>query len=233
MPLLEEIGDSVLVVGDEATLKVHVHTDDPDSAKALFARARVDRARGHRRHERADRRARGTVCGDARTGVVAVASGEGMKRMFRELGALVVDGGKTMNPSTEDILEGIQRSPAVEVIVLPNSRNVVMAAEEAARLSDKDAIVVPTHSQQAALAVLVELDPARRGRRERRAAGRLRSTTSASAASLPRPRTIRQGRFVRGDAVGFAGGEVIAWGGAGSTLRRGGRSSPRTPRSSP
>ena len=122
MPALEELGDSVLVVGDEATLKVHVHTDDPDAAVALFDGAGDGRARGHRRHARADRRSASGCARAAATGVVAVASGDGMRRLFEGLGAIVVDGGPTLNPSTKDLLAAIQAMPAEEVIVLPNSR---------------------------------------------------------------------------------------------------------------
>jgi DAK2 domain fusion protein YloV len=218
LPLLEEIGDSVLVVGDEATLKVHVHTDDPESAKALFAGAgTIEREDIADMNEQiAEREAR---LRDARTGVVAIASGDGIKRMFRELGSLIVDGGQTMNPSTEDILEGIQRSPSVEVIVLPNSSNVIMAAEEAARLSDKQTVVIPTRSQQEALAVLIELDPgAAASENAERLGSALEDVFVGGVA--PAAKDDAQGRFVRGDAVGFVDGEVVAWGGAGSTLAK-------------
>jgi uncharacterized protein len=152
-----------------------------------------------------------------RTGVVAVAAGEGLKSMFEELGAHVVDGGATLNPSTYEILAGIHEVTAEEVLVLPNSANVILAAQEAAKLSEKPARVVATGSQQAALAALVELDP------ERDAAGNTERLESALAeirwgAVAPAARADSGGRFVRGDAVGFAADEVVAWGGAGSTL---------------
>jgi fatty acid kinase len=104
------------------------------------------------------------------------------------------------------------------VLVLPNSPNVILAAQEAAKLSEKPARVVASGSQQAALAALVELEPARD------AAGNAERLESALAeirwgAVAPAARADSQGRFVRGDAVGFAGEQVVAWGGAGSTLR--------------
>src|SRR5438876_4846718 len=213
---LEEIGDSVLVVGDEATLKVHVHTDEPEVAVALFEEAgdvqRLDV--GDMREQIAARERR---LSPARTGVVAVAAGEGLKSLFEGLGAHVVDGGVTLNPSTYEILAGIHDVPAEEVLVLPNSPNVILAAQEAAKLSEKPARVVASRSQQAALAALVELDP------ERDAAGNAEQLESSLAeirwgAVAPAARPDAQGRFVRGDAVGFAGEEVVAWGGAGSTL---------------
>jgi dihydroxyacetone kinase-like predicted kinase len=140
-----------------------------------------------------------------------------MRSLFEGLGAHVVDGGATLNPSTYEILAGIHEVAAEEVIVLPNSPNVLLAAQEAAKLSEKRASVVPSRSQQAALAALVELDAGADGEsnaeRLELALGEIRSGAVAPAA-----RDDPQGRFVRGDAVGFADEEVVAWGGAGSTL---------------
>ena len=216
---LERLGDSVLVVGDAATLKVHVHTDDPEAAKTLFAGAG---AVGHEdiadMHEQvAGQRARLEA---ARSGVVAVTSGDGMRAMFEELGALCVDGGPTLNPSTKDLLAAIEDCAADQVLVLPNSRNVIMAAEEAARLADRsgrDVVVVGSQSQQAGLAALVEFDPhadaaANAARLEDGLAG------IRVGAVAPAARDDSEGRFRRGDSVGFAGDRIVAWGGAGSTL---------------
>jgi uncharacterized protein len=213
---LEEIGDSVLVVGDQATLKVHLHTDEPEVAVAVFEEAgnvqRLDVGDMREQIEARERR-----LAPARTGVVAVAAGDGLKTLFEALGAHIVDGGATLNPSTYEILAGIHAVSAEEVLVLPNSPNVVMASREAAKLSEKPARVVASLSQQAALVALVELDP------ELDAAGNAERLESALAeirwgAVAPAARPDTQGRFVRGDAVGFAGEEVVAWGGAGSTL---------------
>jgi uncharacterized protein len=223
VPRLEEIGDSVLVVGDEATLKVHVHTDEPESAVAMFGDAgdvqRLDVA--DMREQMAEREARLATGAPqrlaVRTGVVAVSSGEGMRELFEGLGAHVVDGGPRLNPSTYEILAGIHEARADEVLVLPSSANVVMAAREAARLSERPARVVECGSQQAALAALVELDPAADGdENASRLADALRWIRTGAVA--PAARDDGEGRFVRGDAVGFVGGEIVAWGGAGSTL---------------
>jgi DAK2 domain fusion protein YloV len=213
---LETLGDSVLVVGDEATLKVHVHTDDPDAAKALFAGAgaveREDIA--DMREQVASQRER---LGGGRAAVVAVASGAGMRALFEGLGAIVVDGGPTLNPPTKDLLAGIEACQTAEVLLLPNSGNVRMAAEEAAGLSDKTVIVVPTTSQQAALAALVEFDPEHEaGANAERLAGALETVRAGAVA--PAARDDSEGRFRRGDSVGFAGDRIVAWGGAGSTL---------------
>jgi uncharacterized protein len=215
LPRLEALGDSVLVVGDEATLKVHVHTDTPEAAMALFeglgSVTNADIA--DMRQQVAERDAR--LAG--RTGVVAVAAGEGLERLFAELGADVVPGGETLNPSTSELLAGIHDSGAEEVLVLPSSSNVIMAAERACGLSEKPARVVPATSQQASLLALVELDPAAALDEN---AERLEAALAevATGGVAPAARDDAQGRFKRGDAVGFAGGEIVAWGGAGSTL---------------
>jgi DAK2 domain fusion protein YloV len=216
LPRLEALGDSVLVVGDEATLKVHVHTDKPETAMALFEGAgevgNVDIA--DMRQQVAERDAR---LGSGRTGVVAVAAGNGLERLFAELGADVVPGGETLNPSTSELLAGIHGAGAEEVLVLPSSSNVIMAAERACELSEKPARVVPAKSQQASLLALVELDPAAAlDANAERLEAALEDVATGGVA--PAARDDAQGRFKRGDAVGFVEGDIVAWGGAGSTL---------------
>ncbi len=216
LPRLEGLGDSVLVVGDEATLKVHVHTDDPEAAVALFAGAgevaNLDVA--DMRKQIAERRARLEA---ARTGALAVTAGYGLERLFGELGAHIVHGGETLNPSTYELLAGIHEVPAEEVLVLPSSSNVIMAAERACELSEKPARVVPATSQQEALLALVEFDGAASAEEN---AERLIAALEGIVAGgvAPAARDDVQGRFRRGDAVGFAAGEIVAYGGAGSTL---------------
>jgi uncharacterized protein len=152
-----------------------------------------------------------------RTGVVAVVSGEGLSRLFTELGAHVVPGGETLNPSTYELLAGIHEVAADGVIVLPNSSNVILAAERACELSDKPARVLPSTSQQAGLLALVELDSEIEVEEN---LGRLEAALKgiATGGVAPAARDDQHGRFIRGDAVGFADGEIIAWGGGGSTL---------------
>jgi uncharacterized protein len=231
---LEQLGDSVLVVGDATTLKVHLHTDRPELATAVFADvgdvSRLDVA--DMRLQVADRDERlgagedvgedgesedGERAGQARCGAVAVVSGDGLREMFRELGVHAIDGGPTLNPSTYDLLAAIHEVPAEEVVVLTNSANVIMAAENAARLSDKQVLVAPTTSQQAGLAAAVALAPDRPMEENARALmdalARLRTGAVAPAA-----RDDAQGRFRRGEAVGFLEEEVLAWGDPRETL---------------
>ena len=179
-PRLEELGDSVAVVGDATMLKVHVHADDRERVRAICEEhGDVDQFEATDMHAQvAERHASAGVepapaPEDAITGIVAVASGEGIARLFGSEGARVVDGGSTLNPSIEEILAGIKEAPGEEVIVLPNSPNVLMAAKEAARLAERPAHVVGSVAQQAGLAALVgAFDPAAGARPRTRAAWR-------------------------------------------------------------
>jgi DAK2 domain fusion protein YloV len=223
-PLLEDIGDSVLVVGDDRTLRVHVHTDEPGSAVALFEQvgevSRFDVADMH--EQVAGRSAR--LSGDggppqeqARCAVVAVASGEGVRRLYQGLGVLVVDGGATMNPSTYELLAGIHAAPGAEVLVLPNSPNVILAAERAAGLSEKPARVVPTTAPQEGLAALLSFDPAH-GCEANAVAVHAAAEALRIGGVAPAARDDARGRFSAGEALGYAGGELVAWGDPAETL---------------
>ena len=241
---LEQLGDSVLVVGDTTTLKVHVHTDEPERATAVFAQAgevsrldvadmrlQVSEREQRLRDDGADAEGRGvdgsppaqagraSVDGPrVRCGAVAVVSGDGLAAMFEQLDVHTIDGGPTLNPSTYDLLAAIHEVQAEEVVVLPNSANVIMAAEHAAELSDKQVLVAPTTSQQAGLTAAVALKSDRTVEENARALDQalahLRTGAVAQAA-----RDDAQGRFGRGEAVGFVADEVVAWGDPRETLR--------------
>jgi len=242
---LEQLGDSVLVVGDSRTLKVHVHTDEPERATTVFGGAgevsRLDiadmraqtaarderlTATGARSEDGAEAGAgptRGGAAaaaangaGPARCGAVAVVNGAGLAEMFRELGVHTLDGGPTLNPSTYDLLAAIHEVPAEEV--LPNSANVVMAAEHAARLSDKEVLVAPTTSQQAGLAAALALAPDRSVEENARALAEAVAHVHTGAVA-PAARDDPLGRFRRGEAVGFVDDHVLAWGGPAQTLQ--------------
>jgi len=220
---LEELGDSVLVVGDPTTLKVHVHTDDPDAATAVFAHAgtvsHLDVADMRQQvQQRDDRLAGDTPAPAAVCGAVAVTTGEGMRSLFEGLGVRALDGGPTLNPSTYDLLAAIHALPTEEAIVLPNSPNVVMAAERAAELSDRTVRVVLSRSPQAGLAAAVALDPARAAADNARAMDEA-LTRIRTGAVAPAARDDAQGRFRQGDAVGFVEEQLVTWGEPLRTLR--------------
>ena len=221
VPLLEQIGDSVLVVGDPTTLKVHVHTDDPNSATALFSEfgvvSHLDVADMHAQVKQREQRLSApramAVCG-----VLAVVTGNGMRSLFEGLGVHTLEGGPTLNPSTYDLLAAIHAIPAEQVVVLPNSANVVMAAERAAELSDKTVRVVLSRSPQAGLAAAVSLDPNRDAATNAAAMAQTLEHVRSGAVA-PAARDDVQGRFREGDAVGFIEEKIVAWGRPREALR--------------
>jgi DAK2 domain fusion protein YloV len=221
VPLLEQIGDSVLVVGDPTTLKVHVHTDDPNSATALFSEfgvvSHLDVADMHAQVKQREQRLSApramAVCG-----ALAVVTGNGMRSLFEGLGVHTLEGGPTLNPSTYDLLASIHAIPAEQVVVLPNSANVVMAAERAAELSDKTVRVVLSRSPQAGLAAAVSLDPNRDAATNAAAMSQTLEHVRTGAVA-PAARDDVQGRFREGDAVGFIEEKIVAWGRPREALR--------------
>ena len=162
---LSGLGDSALVVGDERTVKVHVHVNDPGVVLSEAIRhGSLDAVEINDMHAQTRER-------DARLGaprpqaggavVVAVVAGEGNKRLFRELGChAVVDGGQSMNPSAAQILAAVEGLDSEEVVVLPNNGNVILTAEQAAGMCARHVAVVPTRSIPAGLAAMVAFDPA-------------------------------------------------------------------------
>ena len=227
VPRLEELGDSVAVVGDATMLKVHVHADDRDRVRLICEEyGDVDQFEATDMHAQVAARtaesggiaAAPKALGDARTGVVAVASGDGLARLFGSEGALVVDGGATLNPSIEEILAGIREAPGEEVILLPNSPNVVMAAKEAARLAERPAHVVASVAQQAGLAALIAYDSAAPAADN---VSSMEAELKAIATGLvaEADKDDSDGRYRRGDAVGFHGDDLVAWGEPADTLK--------------
>jgi DAK2 domain fusion protein YloV len=166
---LDPLGDSLLVVGDGSAVKVHVHTDDPGAALTLATRRGtidgVEIADMHRQTREREQRLEGSALDGLptlETGVVAVAPGDGNRRLFLNLRATrVIEGGQTMNPSTEEIVAAVDATPATEVIVLPNNANVILAAEQAIGHTNKPMRVLPTRSVQAGLAAMVAYEPER------------------------------------------------------------------------
>jgi uncharacterized protein len=163
---LERLGDSLLVVGDSSAIKVHVHTDDPGRALSLgVARGAIGGIEIANMHaqtaQREERLLRSVPDDEEVCAVVAVSAGAGNRALFESFGAVVVEGGPTMNPSTSDLVAGIERAAGREVVVLPNNSNVILAAEQAAANAVKPTRVLPSRSLQAGLAALVAFDSSR------------------------------------------------------------------------
>ena len=170
--ILNEIGDSLVVVEDDDIVKVHVHTDQPNKVLeeglkfGPLLTVKIENMREQHTAKviegTADApRERVIVPAEKKFGFVAVAAGEGLKSLFTDLGAdVVVQGGQTMNPSTDDILHAVDAVPAEIVFVLPNNKNIIMAAEQAVHLSDeKKVIVVPTKTIPQGISAMLAVDP--------------------------------------------------------------------------
>ncbi len=168
---LETIGDCVVVVDDEDIIKVHVHSNHPGKAieEGLkfgeLTKMKIENMREQHNNiikadEAAQRNRKAPVKPEKEFGFVAVAAGAGIEALFRDLGAdNVVCGGQTMNPSTEDILEAIGQTPAHNVFVLPNNKNIIMAAEQAVSLADRNVCVLQSRSIPQGITALMSFDP--------------------------------------------------------------------------
>jgi DAK2 domain fusion protein YloV len=167
---IESMGNSVLVVGEPELVKVHVHTDDPTSVinlaggyGRLLKLSVGDMSTQHKRIVESERPTAKPPRPNG-VGLVAVVAGHGLVDIFRGLGVdLIVEGGQTMNPSTQDMLNAIESLPYNEVILLPNNRNVVPAAKQILGLTKKTVHVVETHSVPQGIASVVAFRPDRSG----------------------------------------------------------------------
>jgi DAK2 domain fusion protein YloV len=215
---LGSFGDSLLVVGAPGAVKAHFHTDDPGRALSLGAAVgvldEVDIKNMHVQTAERESRLAAAVEPERRTAAVAVCAGAGNERLFRSLGAsVIVEGGQTMNPSTEQLVAAIEAAPGAEVVVLANNKNVVLAAEQAAGAAAKPAHVVPTETMPAGLAALVSFDADAAARENAAAmaeaaeAVRTGAVTVASRDASVDGLDVREGEFlglVEGTAVAHA-----------------------------
>lgn len=180
---LESNGDSVVVIEDEDVANCHVHTSDPGMMLSEAIKygyltdfkienmheqflARQKQGKGLEKQAEAEGHSTGeefvyaAVDPEREYGFVAVAAGEGLRAVFGDLGVdAVVSGGQTMNPATEDILAAIQSVPAKTVLVLPNNKNIIMAAEQAQKLADRKVLVLPTRTVPQGMTAMLNFDP--------------------------------------------------------------------------
>jgi len=215
---LEPLGDSLLVVGDATALKAHVHTDDPGSAlrvgTALGVIERVEIANMHLQSAQREERLSQPSHDDRRTAVVAVVTGDGNRRLFESMGATgIVDGGETMNPSTEELLAAIESTHAPEAVVLANNDNVVLAARQAARLAGVPVHVVPSSSLQAGLGAMLAYDP-HTGAETNAASMEQAASAVATGGVTVASRTVSADGFQveRGAYLGLVAGDPVAGG---------------------
>lgn len=169
---LAEIGDSLLVIADDEVVKVHVHTEHPGAVLSFgqkfgsLVKVKVDNMRlqhetilekDDQQQEQAEEEIPEVDTGDY--GIISISSGAGLAKMFKSLGVTeILDGGQTMNPSTEDIVAAIKKTHKEKVLVLPNNKNIFMAAQQAAEVSDVSVGVVKTRSISQGLTAMLSFD---------------------------------------------------------------------------
>jgi DAK2 domain fusion protein YloV len=167
------LGDSLVVVGDENLLKVHIHTNNPGKVLELalaygeLSKIKIDNMREQHRellvkeedYKAAEANAQKEAAPMEKYGAVAVAMGDGISDIFRDLGAAeIIEGGQTMNPSTEDILNSVKKVNAETVFIFPNNSNIILAANQAKNLAGKNVVVAPTKTIPQGIAALMALD---------------------------------------------------------------------------
>ena len=165
---LSELGDSLVLVDDEEIIKVHVHTNDPGTAlhEAIsygsFVTVKIENMRlQHTEKVMSEQDTQPKIAQPEKTfGVVSVCAGDGLAAVFKDLGVDgIISGGQTMNPSTQDILEAVNKVPAETVFVLPNNKNIIMAAEQVDALTPKHVVVIPSKTVPQGVTAMLSFNP--------------------------------------------------------------------------
>ena len=165
---LDSLGDSLVLVDDEEIIKVHVHTNDPGKAlhEAIeygsFVTVKIENMRlQHTEKVLSEQEIAPKIAEPEKTfGVVSVCAGDGLAAVFTDLGVDgIISGGQTMNPSTQDILEAVNQVPAETVFVLPNNKNIIMAAEQVDALTPKHVVVIPSKTVPQGITAMLSFNP--------------------------------------------------------------------------
>ncbi|WP_047757741.1 DAK2 domain-containing protein [Geobacillus sp. ZGt-1] len=218
---LSQFGDSLLVVADEELVKVHIHSETPGEVLTYGQRygslinIKIENMR--EQHANIVGKEAKTLPGVAKEeakpyGIVAVAMGAGVAELFRSIGAhAIIEGGQTMNPSTEEIADAIRLANAETVFVLPNNKNIVMAAKQAAELSEQRVIVIPSKTVPQGLAALLAFNPAQSAEQNERAMTAALSRVKTGQVTFSvRDTTIDGIEIQKGDYMGLWDDRIIA-----------------------
>jgi hypothetical protein len=219
---LESAGDSLVLVDDEECIKVHVHTNNPGAAleEALaygqLTAIKIENMREQHSQKVVERPPaeapeRKIAAPERRFGFVTVCAGEGMANVFRDLGAdNIISGGQTMNPSTEDILAAIDATPSEIVFVLPNNKNIIMAAEQCIPITEKDVIVLPTRCVPQGMSAMLVFDPSLDSGQNREAMlSALSGVTTGSVTYAARDSEYDGQRISQGDHMALLNNRLI------------------------
>jgi DAK2 domain fusion protein YloV len=218
---LNELGDSLLVVNDDEIIKVHVHTEHPGEVMnygqkfGSLVKVKVDNMRlQHETLVEHDAQAAQTNAVEKPRvpfAVIAIAAGQGVQELFRSLGvSYVISGGQTMNPSTEDILKAIQEVNADQVIILPNNKNIFMAADQAAEVADLPVAVVPSKTISQGMTAMLAFNE-QQSLEENKASmtEMLQSVVSGQITTAVRDTTIDEVAIKKDDYLGMIDGKIV------------------------
>lgn len=217
---LNDLGDSLLVVNDDEIVKVHVHTEDPGLVMqeglkyGSLVKVKVDNMRNQHEAQVEKESSQATDSKGPRKeyAIVAVVAGQGMAEIFRASGAdYVIEGGQTMNPSTEDFVKAIEEVNADQVILLPNNKNIFMAAQSAAEVVEEAAAVVESRTAPQGLTSLLAFDPSRSlEENQERMTESLAEVVSASVTHAVRNTTIDGLEIRENDFLAMVEGKIVA-----------------------
>ncbi|WP_281164865.1 DAK2 domain-containing protein [Liquorilactobacillus sicerae] len=224
---LSKIGDSLLVVADDEIVKVHVHTEHPGEVLAYgqhfgsLIKVKVDNMRLQHEtileHDQQQTSSASAAVATPTTetvngyGVIAIASGAGLAKLFKGLGAtLILNGGQTMNPSTEDIVEAVKQTGAKKVIILPNNKNIFLAAQQAAKVAEAEVTVVPSKTIAQGMTALLSFDSqVSLSENQSRMTEELDSVKSGQITTAVRDSTIDGQEIKKGDYMAIVDGKII------------------------
>ncbi len=214
---IEDMGDSMVVVGDEGIIKIHIHTNDPGvvlqkaSAHGALDRIKIENMRLQQEAVLAKRREEMEEDPLA-YGIISVAVGKGLADMMRDMNVTtIIEGGQTMNPSTEDFVKAIDKINSDTIFVFPNNSNIIMAANQAKEISDKNVIVIPTKDIPSALVGLMAIDAAATPEEnEQNILDAISCVTSAEITYAVRDTTSGDKQIKEGEVIGISGKEILA-----------------------
>lgn len=220
---LEKMGDSLVFVTDEDLIKVHVHTNNPgvvlEKALAIGELVNIKIENMKEQHHTITEQQEAVPVAVPKQpqkpyGFIAVAAGEGLGKIFKDLGAdVIIEGGQTMNPSTEDILNGINQIPADCIFVLPNNSNIILAANQAQALTDRKIIVLPSKSIPQGISAMVQFNPDHGAEEnEARMNRALKSVNTLQVTYSVRDTQMGDREILKDDTLGILNGDIVASG---------------------
>lgn len=215
---LNELGDSLLVVNDDEIVKVHVHTEDPGLVMqeglkyGSLVKVKVDNMRNqHEAQVEKEERENSQPTEEKEYAIIAVVAGEGLSDIFKAQGVdYIISGGQTMNPSTEDFIKAVEHVNARHIIILPNNKNIFMAAQSAAEVIEQSAAVIETRTIPQGLTSLLAFDPSKSIEENHdRMTAALADVVSGSVTTAVRDTTIDGLEIHENDNLGMVDGKIV------------------------